>query len=522
MWKKIFLVACCLALFVGARFAFAQDKKALVSTKEGSVLGMHSAGNVVFRGIPYAQAPTGKLRWAKPLPPLKRDNVLNAKEFSPICPQKRRNKNQTISEDCLYLNITTPDVEPNKPLPVMVWIHGGGFIFGSGSHPIYQSDVLSQQGVVLVTINYRIGALGFFAHPLLNPEDTQSTTNFGLLDMVAALEWVKHNISAFGGDKNNVTIFGESAGAMAVQMLMVSPKSKGLFSRAIAQSGYGTFPLPKIERLSVGADQERVEKTSAEKISKSIAYKVLGKNASSLEELRKIDAQAFPNVIEGFYLPFIDGVSLPDTPGQLFNQGRQHPVPLLTGGNSDEGSAFPLSGWTFKDVQDVFKGKEENYQKIYNINFSKGNTEDVTRLWGDYRYLLSVHFLAKKMQTVNDNTYFYYFDHVPNTLASKVLGAPHAADLGLVFGTQGIYHRYDNTYDSRRDKVGILMREYWVNFAKSGNPNGKGLPYWPKYTGTADSIYYFGKNKQPEIEKLNNRLRFLEKFYLDSIGGSQD
>ncbi|MCE2558303.1 MAG: carboxylesterase family protein [Acidobacteria bacterium] len=312
----------------------------LVQTAAGPVQGFAPEGGddiAAFLGIPFAQAPDGELRWRPPQPADAWEEPLLANEYRPICPQGRAQLPQ--SEDCLYLNVWTPiDRAGNEPLPVMVWIHGGGFRAGNsrlGEAPeTGRGAGLARRDVVVVSIQYRLGALGFFAHPALAAEAAVSGEpegSHGVLDMIAALEWVQRNATAFGGDPDRVTIFGVSAGGMAVNTLMSTPESAGLFHRAISESGYGTWRLPHLSEARWGLPSARDQ--GAAVIAE--AGFDLGDEPSA-DDLRALPFEDLNNLGTGFWVP-ITGTVLPDEPGIVFARGEQHDVPYITGGNSFEG-----------------------------------------------------------------------------------------------------------------------------------------------------------------------------------------
>ena len=333
--KRAFLVA----VFAGGLCA--AQTPAPVKVEGGSLQGTTEDGLTVYRGIPFAAPPVGDLRWRAPQPAAKWDGVREARKFGPRCMQRMgnpadANSGPGMSEDCLYLNVWTPAKSANDRVPVLVWIYGGGFNAGATSEPNYSGERLARKGVVLVSIAYRVGTLGFLAHPDLSAENkNHASGNYGLLDMIAGLQWVQKNIGAFGGDPRRVTIFGESAGGIAVSMLCVSPLAKGLFHGAISQSG-GSFgpPRPTLfpgENLKRLADAER----SGETYAKSAG-------ASSIADLRKIAADKLPAGGRGMGMawPIIDGWVIPDDQYKLYEAKRYNDTPILVGYNSDEGASF--------------------------------------------------------------------------------------------------------------------------------------------------------------------------------------
>lgn len=303
-------------------------------TAEGPVQGVSDGGIAVFRGIPYALPPTGPRRWMPPEPAPPREAVLPATRYGPACPQGRA---ETTDEDCLTLNVWTPAADDGTR-PVMVWLHGGGFRAGSGAIP---GELFAREDVVVVSLNYRLGALGFLAHPALGRPEA----NFALMDMVLALNWVRNNIGAFGGDPGRVTVFGISAGGMAVSLLLASDAAAGLFHGAISQSGYGAWALPRTAGapspapLGMGLDAA----PDAEAMGRALIAKA-APEAATAEAMRAIPADALVGALDGFQLPIVDGVTLTEEPGLVALGGDAHRVPVITGGNSFEGSVMPFSG----------------------------------------------------------------------------------------------------------------------------------------------------------------------------------
>ena len=353
-----------------------------VQLADSRLSGSVTDGVLSFRGIPYARPPLGRLRW-RPPEPVVLPAELDATDFGPVCPQTAvaDQPGPAMDEDCLTLNVWTPS--PVGERPVMVWIHGGGFRAGSGN---VRGEVFASRGVVFVSINYRLGPLGFFAHPALDSR----VANFGLLDMIAALKWVQANIGFFGGNPEQVTIFGVSAGGMAVELLMASPDAGGLFHQAIAQSGYGTWALPRAEDAPTPAPlaMDMTPVPSAESEGRRLIARISDGDLSA-DQLRSLDAQQIVAALEGFQVPIVDGTSLPEEPGILFRRGKQARVPFITGGNSYEGSVMPASGIGEMEYLGWFKGDEARARELYARDFAAGSSAGIRRLFGDNRYLLA-------------------------------------------------------------------------------------------------------------------------------------
>jgi para-nitrobenzyl esterase len=428
-----------------------------VVIEQGKIIGVQEQGRVFFRGIPYAKAPVGQLRWQKPQMAPAFASEFNASQYGPVCPQLNE---ANSAEDCLTINIASPalDSATSNKLPVLVWIHGGGFVNGSGNLKTAATKLWNDNGVLVVSFNYRLGSLGFFAHPLL---DAAHGANYGLLDMVAALQWVQTNIDAFGGDAQRVTIAGMSAGAMAVQMLMTSPLSQGLFSGAIAQSGYATWPLPH----SVSAENQA---ENGQDIARQTVTNISAESAANLTraDLYKIPAQQWVHAVSGFMLPIVDGFSLLDEPGIRFSQGKQHAIPYLTGANSFDGSVFPYSGLDEATLKQLMGAQLPKLVQLYALESQAPNTSGIAQLFGDARYALAAKFTSEQMYKVKQPAYRYWFDYVREGNENAELGAAHGAETGALF--------YETTHPAI-----VTMRQYWLNFIKTTSPNDTTLPHWP-------------------------------------------
>ncbi len=488
-----------------------------VRVESGLVRGVSEPGIRVFRGIPYAAPPVGPLRWRPPQPAPSWDDVRAAEDFGPPCPQPAAP--ESTAEDCLTLNVWAPaDLPPAERWPVMVWIHGGGFRAGTGSDPGTHGDQFAREGVVLVTLNYRLGALGFLAHPALEAEQAgEPRANYGLLDLVAALGWVQRNIEALGGDPSRVTIFGESAGAMAVHLLMVAPQAEGLFHRAIAQSGYGTWPLPRLR--ATGSAVGPPGAPSAEEVGESIVERATapGSDVRTASALRAIPAERLAVAVAPLHLPMVDGTVVPDEPGILFARGEQHDVPFIGGGNSYDGSVMMGSGFAPREFLASWGERESQLRALYADDFAVSTQLGASRLFGDRRYLLSGRVLTKYMSRVSSPGYLYYFSFVPAAQRRASPGALHAAEIGPLFGrVMGVV----GEGAPQVKEVGETMRAYWVNFARTGNPNGPGLPEWPAYDPATDRWLVIGETPVVRTGIVKDRLDFLEEQYMRRVDGA--
>ena len=486
------LWAAALVLLAAAGSLDAQQLRYVqLTTPDGVLEGVVSADGKVrtFKGIPYAAAPVGALRWKAPQPVQPWGGVRKATEFGPRAMQGKIFSDMVFhddgpSEDCLYLNLWMPANPPQAKLPVMVWIHGGGFVAGSSSEPRQDAGNLSKKGVLIVSMNYRMGVFGFLAHPELTKESGRgSSGNYGLLDQVAALQWVKKNIALFGGDPDNVTIFGESAGSSSVCALVASPLARGLFQRAIGESGAMFNPSRPLKSREQ-AEQDGVKFAQSAFGSDSLAV-LRAKPASELLEASL--KQPRPN-----FGPVIDGYFLPEDCKAIYAAGRQSPVPILAGWNQDEGSYrgfFANDAPTLASYQahakTAFGDNSGAFLKLY----PAGTDEEAKRAAKDLACDKSIGYatcawLETHQATSGATVYRYRFDQPLPLPADAPAGAeasaPHASEIEYVFQ---VLSSRNLPWRPEDRQVSELMGAYWTNFAKYGDPNGPGLPRWPAYSG---------------------------------------
>jgi para-nitrobenzyl esterase len=484
----------------------------LVTVEGGKVEGVVKDSITVFKGIPFAQAPVGDLRWKAPQPVKKWDGVLKAFEFGPACPQIQMNypgmKQIETSEDCLYLNVWTPAKSSKERLPVMVWIYGGGFALGSTSAPVYSGEQLAKLGVIYVSIAYRVGPLGFMAHPELSAESPDKVSgNYDLLDQIQGLKWVQNNIRAFGGDPEKVTIFGESAGAEAVSMLAASPLAKGLFRAAISESG-GSFGPVKMNReadcmqLMKGAEQLGVE-----------FMKRMG--ASSIAELRKMMPDKWLNdpmsQMAGFW-PVVDGYVIMGDQYKLYEEEKYNHVNVIIGTNSDEGSLFarPIAAEEYvKSAEKRFGPLSEKILKLYPVDSLTGTYRPLADIFRDAIFAWPSWSWARlQAKAGKSKVFMYYFDQFrPESMypGSPIpVGAAHASELAYVFRHLEQNPAIKATDEEKR--LSDIISRYWTNFAKTGDPNGEGLPAWPQFDENKATVMYLKGTPHtinvPNIEKL--------------------
>ena len=463
----------------------------------------------VYRGLPFAAPPVGDLRWSAPRPAEKWEGVRETTAFAPDPYQGDGTGN--VSEDCLYLNVWTPAKSADERLPVLVWIYGGGFSFGSTSTPVHDGQHLARQGVVLVSLNYRVGPLGFLAHPELSAESPHHVSgNYGLLDQIAGLSWVQRNIAAFGGDPDRVTIFGESAGGIAVSMLCASPLAKGLFRGAISQSGgsFGptrptTYPGENMRGL---ADAEAAGAAFAQKA-----------GASSIAELRAMEPGRLPSGWgSGAAWPIVDGWVIPGDQYDLYAAGRYNDVPILVGYNSDEGLSFSRE----KTPEEYVAGVRTRYGPfaddllaVYPVG-AEGVPKTARDLMRDAAFGWHTWTWARlQARTGASKVFCYYFDQHPE----RPDGSPEA-DHGMAHGVDVPY--VFRTLD--RDKpeltpgdlaISETVSRYWTNFAKHGDPNGPGLPAWPEFTEGNRRVMVLHDEARPGAVPSAEGLEVLDRYF---------
>ena len=469
----------------------------LVETDKGPVEGTLAGSTRVFLGIPYAAPPVGDLRWKSPAPAAAWTTALKATQLGRPCPQLNPLSgalDSTSDEDCLTLNVWTPSRLSASPAPVLVWVHGGGFVFGSNREPSYDGQVLSEAtGAVVVNINYRLGPLGFLAHPALKAEDSghPSTGGYGLEDQRAALAWVKANIAAFGGDPGRVTLFGESAGGISTCMHMVSPKSKGLFQRAIIESGPCDSGAAEPEALAQG-----------EQFATALGCDTAGGEAEILACLRDkpVDAimKALPSSTDlvfgegASWFPVIDGWNLPDVPSKLLESGSFEKVPTILGSNADEGTLFfQLAATMIADdaalkalIEKLVPGKSEEVLMRYSSATHGSAKEAAMAAVGDAGFVCPTRRAARAIAKAGADAYLYHFTFTPPGSLLGPLGAFHSAEIKSVFGVPSQLLPYELTAEEL--KLSAAVMGYWARHGASGDPNGGGAVPWPKYSAEKD------------------------------------
>jgi para-nitrobenzyl esterase len=447
----------------------------------------------------------GDLRWRAPKPPAAWSDVRKADKFSAACVQRQPN----TSEDCLYLNIYTTAKTANDRRPVMVWIHGGALTGGSGS--IYDGEALAKKGVVVVTVNYRLGVFGFLAHPELTKEsDRNASGNYGLLDQIAALEWVQKNIAVFGGDPKRVTIFGESAGSWSVNYMMATPLARGLFQRVIGESGAEFAPAHS---------QAEAEKAGVAFGASAGAASIAGLRALSAEDLQKARFQTAANV---------DGWLLPTDVYTIFKEGKQSDVPVLIGSNNDEGTMFTpatVTAASFRGMAEKrYGGDAPEFLKLY--PFSSDSSSSDKDAWAaqaasmrDQTFGWEMRTWARmQTKTGKSKVYLYYFSRVPPG-KHRAAGAYHGSEIAYVFDNLKVapFATTGNApatpWEDTDRKLAEAMSSYWVNFATKGDPNGSGLAKWPAYRAKDDLAMGFGDEIKVEPLPHKAALDFLDRYF---------
>lgn len=490
--KKI-IALLTLFMVVAAKVLIAQPS-APIKVQNGILQGTYENGLTVYKGIPFAAPPVGNLRWKAPQPATKWGGIRMADKFAPGAVQGI-NPPSGKSEDCLYLNVWTPAKSAVEKVPVLVWIYGGGFAFGYTSDPMYSGENLAKKGVVFVSIAYRVGQLGFLSHPELSKENPNHVSgNYGLLDMIEGLKWIKQNIAAFGGDPDKVTIFGESAGGIAVSMLCASPLAKGLFQGAISESGGSFGPARPTTYPGENLKYLKDAEATGDAYAKSAGV-------NSIDELRKIDAEKLPGGRGvGMSWPIIDGYVIPDDQHNLYEAGKYNDVPILVGYNSDEGASFSPP----KTPEEYIAGVQKRYGKFADdlIKAYPTGTTTVPKTARDLARDAAFGWQTWAWATLHAKTgkskvFYYYFDQHPDyadTSKKFGYGSPHGQEVAYVFQHLDVSKPEITNIDLQ---IADAMSTYWTNFAKYGHPEGKGVPAWPAFSIAKPNVMYF--NKTPHI-----------------------
>jgi para-nitrobenzyl esterase len=519
---RSFLLLLCLITYLPAH---ASDLDNVVKIDSGYVVGSGTAVRV-YKGIPFAAPPVGELRWRAPQPVKAWDSIRVTKTFSLSCPQPSVViPKERIGEDCLTVNVWTGAHAANAHLPVLVSIPGGGFVAGSSALSIYDAERLAQESMVVVSFNYRMGIFGLLAHPELSQESPQGISgNYALLDMVAALQWVQRNIAAFGGDPANVTLWGESAGGTAVGLLLVVPQAAGLFHKAIMNSPWSMFyPMGRLR-------EARGARSSAESRGAALGS-LAALRAKSMDELLELSLRSAaaaatidPDQGGQTFRPIVDGVVLPDDPAVLFTKGAFHHLPMIVGTNADEGVFFAPRAVATREQADVWLRNQfgpeaaATLSALYGLDRGVSVPTGLTSLTGDALVGMGARAILRAAAHYSPNVYQYEFTRISPLAKRMMLNAFHGADLGYTFGTMpesalsampGLTVR-PGDYDQTDERLSRVMSGAIVQFARTGEPNGKGLPRWARYAPResyleyGDAIVQKQKLRAPYLDTLDS------------------
>lgn len=502
-----------LSLFLVAAYAVnaQQSDLNIIQTAAGKISGTVGEDKSIhiFKGIPFAAPPVGDLRWKAPQPVTPWAGVKECTDFAKSPIQGKPNefgvytrefliKDEPLSEDCLYLNVWTGAKSAGEKRPVMVWIYGGGFVSGGTNVPIYDGEALAKKGIILVSVPYRVGILGFLAHPELTKESpNHASGNYGLMDLLAALKWIQKNIAAFGGDPANVTIAGQSAGSMAVNSLVASPLGKGLFKKAIAESGASFIAGP-----FGGTTLKRAEMAGVKTAE--------GLGATSLADLRKLPAEALLKQFGGG--PIVDGYVLSESIGAIFAANKENAVPVLTGWNADDAFLGPLktAAEYTADAKKKYGNKATEFLRLFPASTDAEAEASQIAISRDQIFGIQNYTWAKVQSAKGKaKIYVYRFTRrLPATEAFKKYGAFHTGEVAYVFNNLKFLHRPFEPIDHQ---LANTISSYWVNFVKSGNPNGTELPTWPAFNTATNQVMYLGE--KPAAKSLADKaaLEFMVK-----------
>lgn len=515
------LVLSVLSLILAAHGA--RSSAPVVKIVPGQVRGAVSGNLMIFKGIPYAAPPIGKLRWRPPQSAESWTGTRDATSYGHDCmqlpfPHDAAPLQTQPSEDCLYLNVWAPK-KHSQPLPVMVWIYGGGFVNGGSSPAPYDGQHFAEKGLVFVSFNYRLGRFGFFAFPALDNEDGP-VGNYAFMDQIAALRWVQKNIAGFGGNPKQVTVFGESAGGDSVNVLLTSPMARGLFERAMIESGGGRDtvlpPAPLNESQPNG-------QLSAEQAGINFAQSmgIRGTDAAAVAELRNLPAEKIVNGInmasmggqrETYSGPMIDGKVIVEPSEDVFKKGKQAPVPVVVGANSaDLGFS---TGHTIADIFAPFGSEADQAKSAFDVKPSDTVAQVANRVAAVQMMIEPARFIARSVAAIGQPAYEYRFSYVATPLRARLSGAPHSSEIPYVFDTIEVSTWGDmgKGLTPQDLRVASETNSYWANFARAGDPNGPGLPHWSKTTKNGNELMNFTENgPKAETDPWRTRLDLVEK-----------
>ena len=506
----------------------AESKEALpletiVEVTGGTIEGVEQDGIFMYKGVPFAAPPVGDLRWKAPAPVIPWTGVKKADAFCAACMQAANAMGNTapVSEDCLYLNVWTPAKKVNEKLPVIYWVHGGGYSGGSTSTPMYDGTGFAKKGVIMVSVAYRLGPFGFLAHPELSRESGNGSGSYGILDMIEGLKWVKENIARFGGDPSNVTIFGHSAGGAAISLLAATPLTDGLFHRAICMSGGSFTPLMASNQTGIGLGMPtlKLAEQNGEEFLKQLGVE-------DITAARALSAEDIQNKLTGGmggmrFRPVADGYVISNDLYSLFEAGRFNDTPVLLGHTSDEmGSFGPTQNITPEQIEKQIRAQYSSQADAILAVYPHSTDAEATKSSKDIRNDSSFSWNTwtwSRLQTRNGKgkAFQYYFDYHPN---SPDGGSGHGSDVPYAFQTLGGPMGAPKEEDL---KLSDVINSYWINFARSGDPNGTGLPEWPAFMENDQKVMVF--DTAPSARPVPNleRLKALDAYYSSLRGKTE-
>ena len=515
-------ILCSGLLFAALAAPKPKTPETTVKIDSGMISGTTEKDIRVYKGIPYAAPPVGNLRWKAPQKPAKWTGVKVFDQYGNACPQSPYpaaslyfNKAEKMSEDCLCLNVWTGAKKASEKLPVMVWIHGGALTRGSSSISFYDGAALAAKGVILVSINYRLGPLGYFSHPALSAESKNNVSgNYGTLDQIAALQWVQRNIAAFGGDPNRVTIFGESAGSWSVCSLVATPLAQGLFQRAIGESGAVFSPMQFLKDKRYGI-------ASAEESGKALARSVgVSDGANALQELRSKSPEELIAAFEksgGQARGIVDGYVYPEEVYAIFAKGKQNKVPVIIGSNANEGTSLiapalipkTLAGYKAY-LKNRFGDMVDNFLKVYPAASDAEVRNSILGAFREEIFTWQMRTWARMAEKSQTKAWLYFFTKVPPRPDKEIYGAYHAAEISYAFNNLKLSPLTNEKSDF---DLANAMSDYWVNFATTGNPNKPGLPAWTSYDEKSEPFIEFGEQIKPGNHLLKQENDFFEAWF---------